>query len=61
MQSETAIKDSVINLINSMPKDATWDDIMYEIYVKQKIEKGLTEVKNNNVISHKNVEKIFAE
>ncbi len=53
--------DNAINLLNSMPKNANWDDIMYEIYVKQKIEKGLLDSKNRNVTSHEDVKKIFAQ
>ncbi len=49
--------DNAINLLNSMPKNANWDDIMYEIYVKQKIEKGLLDSKNRNVTSHEDVKK----
>ena len=34
-QIQPAVTENAINLISSMPKSATWDDIMYEIYVKQ--------------------------
>ena len=58
---QTAVTDNAINLISSMPKSATWDDIMYEIYVKQKIEKGLDDSKNGKVTSHEDVKKMFAQ
>ena len=59
-QIQTSATENAINLISSMPKSATWDDIMYEIYVKQKIEKGLDDSKNGKVTSHEDVKKMFA-
>ncbi len=57
METQVATVENAINLISSMPKSANWDDIMYEIYVKQKIEKGLQDCKNRNVTSHEDVKK----
>jgi len=34
-------KETAKQLIDHMSDKATWDEIMYELYVKQKIEKGL--------------------
>ena len=39
----TSIKNEAKRLIESMPDDATWDDLMHEIYVRQTIEKGLAD------------------
>jgi len=61
MQTQTAIIDNAVNLIRSMPKSATWDDIMYEIYVKQKIEKGLDDSRSAKVTSQEDVKEMFAE
>lgn len=58
---QTAVKENALNLINSMPENTTWDDIMYEIYVKQKIEKGLEDSKKRKVTSHKKVKEMFAQ
>ncbi len=60
MRLESEVKNSAITLINSLPENVTWDDIMYEIYVKQKIEKGIYDSKNKNIVSHETVKKIFA-
>ncbi len=35
------IKQEAFNLLEKLPQDATWDDLMYEIYVRQAIETGL--------------------
>lgn len=31
------------NLLKDIPEDATWDDLMYRIYVRQAIEAGIKE------------------
>jgi hypothetical protein len=58
---QATIKRNAIDLINSMPESASWDDIMYEIYVKQKIDKGLNDIENEKLTSHENVRKMFAQ
>ena len=35
------IKEEAQGLLKDMPDDATWDDLMYKIYVRQTIEAGL--------------------
>ena len=39
-----AIKDQLATIINSLPEQATWDDVLYEIYVRQSVEQGLADV-----------------
>ncbi len=36
-------KDEARRLIDGMPDDATWDDLMHEIHVRQAIEQGLAD------------------
>ena len=39
------IKEEVKGLLKDLPEDATWDDLMYKIYVRQTIEAGLEDSK----------------
>lgn len=39
----TMSKDDAHNLVEKMPENATWDDLIHEIYVRQVIEKGLAD------------------
>ena len=39
------IKEEAHKMIDQMPADATWDDLMHEIYVRQVIELGLADSK----------------
>lgn len=48
-------KDEVRDLLNTMPDEATLEDIQYHIYVLQKVLKGLEEVEGGKTISHEEV------
>jgi predicted transcriptional regulator len=37
------IKQEARRLIDKLPDDATWDDVMHEIYVRQAVEAGLAD------------------
>ena len=39
----TSVKDEAHRLVDNLGKNATWDDLMYEIYVRQAIERGLAD------------------
>ena len=39
----TNIKDEAWRLVEKLPEDSTWDDLMREIYVRQAIESGLAD------------------
>jgi len=51
------VKEEARRLIDSMPEQATWDDVMYEFYVKKKLEAALKEVADGEVISHEEAKK----
>jgi hypothetical protein len=44
-------KRSAREILDQLPEDADWDRIMYELYVKQKIERGLKSVAEGRVVS----------
>ena len=41
--STANIKEEARRLIDKLPEDITWDDLMHEIYVRQAIESGLAD------------------
>lgn len=51
----TDIKENAHKLIDSLPSTATWDDVMYRIYVRQSIEAGLKDVEHGNTTDIKEV------
>ena len=53
------VKSEAIKLVRSLPKSSTSDDLMYRIYVRQKIETGLSDLRNGRVHSHASIRKEF--
>lgn len=53
------VKEEARKLIDSIPDTASWDDIMYEFYVRKKIEVGLEAADAGKVVSQEEVEKRF--
>jgi len=45
------LKREAIRVISKLPETANIDDIMYELYVKQKIEKGLKALDEGRVLT----------
>ena len=48
-------KQAAKKIIDQLPDQATWDDIMYELYVKQKVEAGLADIDAGRTIPHEQV------
>jgi len=40
-----SVKEEARRLLDRLPEEVTWDDIMHEIYVRQAIEAGLKDSK----------------
>lgn len=52
-------KEEARKLLDKIPETATWDDIMYEFYVRQKIETALADVEAGRVVSQEEIEAEF--
>ena len=53
-------KEEAKRLIDNLPDQATWDDIMYEFYVKKKLEVALKAAQEGRVIPHEEVKNRFS-
>ncbi|EGW39311.1 hypothetical protein [Desulfosporosinus sp. OT] len=51
------VKDAAIKIIENLPDQATLDDIMYQLYVKKKIDLSLKAAEDGKVYSHEDVKK----
>ena len=49
-------KDEIKKILENIPDDSTFEDIQYHIYVREKIEKGLQDIKEGNVISQDEID-----
>lgn len=53
------VKEEARRLVENLPDDVTWDDLMYRIYVRQAIEAGLADSEANRVVDVEDVRKRF--
>jgi hypothetical protein len=49
--SVTGVKTEAHQLVDRLPDDATWDDLIYEIYVRQAVDAGLNDSRGGRTIS----------
>lgn len=48
-------KEAAIQAIRGLPDDASTEDIMYTMYVRANIERGLRDLEAGNTVSHEDV------
>ncbi len=53
------VKEEAKRLVEELPEEATWNDLMYEIYVRQQIEEGIKAADEGRVLSHEEVRQRF--
>ncbi len=51
------VKEEAKKLIDKLPDQATWDDIIYEFYVKKKLAVALKAAEEGRVVSHDQAKK----
>jgi hypothetical protein len=55
----SGIKEAAKRLVEQLPDNSTWEDLMHEIYVRQAIEKGLTDSEAGRTTSVEKVREQF--
>jgi predicted transcriptional regulator len=55
----SALKEKVQEIVARLPEDATWNDLVYEIQVRQKIEEGLKDLDEGRRTPHEKVRERF--
>jgi hypothetical protein len=53
------IRTAAHQLIDTLPRDSSWDDVMYHVYVRQCIEAGMDDANQNRVVDVDEVRKQF--
>ena len=49
--ADSRMTEEAHRLVDRLPADATWDDLMYEIYVRETIERGLSHSEEGRVMN----------
>ena len=55
------MKKAVLELAKRLPDDCTFEDVQYQLYVRQKIERGMEAAASGRVVSHEQVKKRLAK
>ncbi|MEK7244153.1 MAG: hypothetical protein AAB112_08340 [Thermodesulfobacteriota bacterium] len=45
------VKEEMRHILEQLPDNATWDDVQYHIYVRQKIDRGLDDVAQGRLLT----------
>lgn len=59
MSATLSAKQASLRLIERLDENVSFEDIIYELYFLQKVERGLEEVKEGRTVSHEDVRKEF--
>jgi len=54
-------KKAVLELVKTLPDDSTFEDIQYQLYVRQKIERSVQAAAEGHVKSHDQVKQRLAK
>lgn len=53
------VKQAAQRLVEELPENATWDDLMYRIYVRQAVEAGLRDSDDGRVVDVREIRTEF--
>ena len=57
----TTIKSELRDIADRIPDSATYNDVMYQLYVRMKIAKGKQAAEEGRVVSHDEVKRKFVK
>lgn len=53
----SSVKRAVLDLVRALPDDCTLEDVQYQLYVRQKVERSMQAAAKGRVLSHEQVKK----
>jgi hypothetical protein len=59
MSKKSNAKQEARKLLDKLPDAASWDDIMYQLYVRQKYARGIEAADRGDGMVHDQVKKLF--
>ena len=55
------VKQQMIHFAEQLPDDATWDDVMAQLYFKLKVDSGLKDLDEGKSVSHEQARERMAK
>jgi hypothetical protein len=56
---DQGVKTDALRIVDSLPNNATWDDLMYRIYVRQCVDSGIADAEAGRVVDVSEVRRRF--
>lgn len=53
-------KQHTLDMLKQLPDKATWDDILYGIFVLKKVEAGMRAANEGQIVPHERVKRFYA-
>ncbi len=53
------VREEAQKLIDALPEETSWDDLIYQMYVRKKIARGIEAAEQGRVVPHEEVKKQF--
>ncbi|HEV2350479.1 MAG TPA: hypothetical protein VG028_11605 [Terriglobia bacterium] len=53
------VKEEAMKMIDRLPEEISWDDVIYQMYVRNKIERGIKAADEGRIVPHDEVKKQF--
>jgi len=57
----SSVKRAVLDLVKKLPDDCTLEDVQYQLYVRQKVDRSMKAVAAGRVQGHEQVKKRLAK
>ncbi len=57
--TQTGVREEAFRLVEQLKDDSSWEDLMYQIYVRQAIETGLADCEAGRTLSVEDVRERF--
>ena len=49
-------KEEIRKMLDTLPDDATWEDVQYSIYIRERIERGRREADEQKIVEQDEIE-----
>jgi predicted transcriptional regulator len=53
------VREEAQKVIDALPEETSWDDVIYQMYVRKKIAQGIEAAEQGRIVTHEEVKKQF--
>jgi predicted transcriptional regulator len=56
-----SVKERASQTVQALPDDCTWDDVLYEMMIRQQVDEGIRAADEGRVVSHEEAKRQVAQ